>query len=1558
MRKKRWKQSIASALAVCMLSASLMPFQSTAREMAAKGLAYHVNHSIGASATASEEEREYWGADKAIDGIVNRDAASADQSRWSTNRDVNIGPKVLTVDLGKKQSFDSFVIEWERNNITGFDIEVSDDGKEYRTVYTKDDGVQIPSLTTTVELDQKESGRYVRLTVDGYNGGEGNWESVSLYEFKILEEKNGENLALNATASANGYESQTSFTPDKVNDGRRLDADKQSRWASAVGEGEKWLQLEFDEETKIGTVVLEWERRNATDYKIQISDNGVDWKDVKVFTKAPTEKLQTIVFDEVETAKYVRLYINDFESDSEGVDWATVSVYEFEVYEDRMDMESEKSLAEVAAGLEVPAVTKGQDTFVLPKVPSGVEIELIGADYEQIIDRDLTIHEPLVDSEVEVNFRLKRGEEELETAAFSVLVPGKYMGNTGNEKPKVIPELAEWAGRDGDFEIADTSRIVVNENDKSALSYMAEEFRKDYKDVMGKDIQIVYGTENDAKAHDFYFTLGSSDAGLKEEGYYMDIQDFLKCEAVDSQGAYWSTRSILQILKQTGGAIAKGEVRDYPKYELRGFMMDVARKTISRETIDSVLKEMAWYKLNDFQIHLNDNSFVNEYDTEEKAMKGYSGFRLESDVKKGGNNGLNQADLTSKDLFYTKDEFRNLILDARKKGIDIVPEFDTPAHSLAFTKVRPDLRFNTTPKGCDHLNLHEKYNETFEFITSVWDEYLTGENPVFDADTTVNIGTDEYDGTYAEQFRKYTDDMLSHIQDTGRSVRLWGSLSQRDGQTPVRSEDVQMNIWNTTWAVPKDMYEAGYDMINMEDSVLYIVPGAEYYHDYLDAKYLYENWEANKMGGTVIPAGSDQMLGASFALWNDKVDMHANGLTETDIYDRFASALPAMASKLWGEGEDLSYVKMEETADIIGEAPNNNPYMEETTDADNYYMEYTFEDGKETDDSSDNNRGLTKTEGISFRNEELVLDKDVSYAQSPIEKLGMGNVLSFDITLTEKPKAGQILFEEDSEYRTHDIRILEDGTLGFTREEYVYSFGYTLPVGEKVHLDIEAGQDKTTLYVNGEMYNAIGKYTFNGEVKKDNITNSGFSLPLQRIGSNENAVRAHLDNIKVVKGEYVNPYLMDSSKFEVKADSEQTGNEIAKAFDKDESTFWHSSWNPFVALPAEVVIDMKETAVINKLTYLPRQDNNNNGQIKKYSIYVSKTGEDDDWMAVVEDGTWKADTTWKTASFEPVEARYVKFVAEEGTGDSSGNTFACAAEFNLYRSSLKDPEEPTEGISTAVLEYAISLTKDVSTDGVVESVVERYNAALGNAKDILRRVQEGDTTVTQEMVDNAWKELISAMQYLSFKQGDKTDLAKVIALAEEMNSNMDSYLENGKETFVAALEAAKAVQTDGDAMQEEVNAAWKELLTAMAGLQKIPDKTALEELLNKAEGLNEADYEAVSFAAFRTAFTDAKAVYEDEQATTAEVKAAAEELEGAIAKLTPAKDTDGSTTTSSQDKGTSGDKKDTNTSNTSNAAKGTTTKSAKTGDEANAALPAVAGILAAAAATIVWKKRK
>ena len=135
-----------------------------------------------------------------------------------------------------------------------------------------------------------------------------------------------------------------------------------------------------------------------------------------------------------------------------------------------------------------------------------------------------------------------------------------------------------------------------------------------------------------------------------------------------------------------------------------------------------------------------------------------------------------------------------------------------------------------------------------------------------------------------------------------------------------------MNIWNTGWANPNAMYNQGFDLINMVDGTLYMVPGAGYYYDYLNSQNLYNNWQPNNMSGTIIPAGAEQMLGSSYAIWNDMVDRKANGISEYDIYDRFASALPSMSSKLWGDGEDLTYNELVKVNEVLEEAPGSNPF--------------------------------------------------------------------------------------------------------------------------------------------------------------------------------------------------------------------------------------------------------------------------------------------------------------------------------------------------------------------------------------------------------------------------------------------------------------------------------------------------------------------------------------------------------------------------------------------------------------------------------------------------------
>ena len=223
-----------------------------------------------------------------------------------------------------------------------------------------------------------------------------------------------------------------------------------------------------------------------------------------------------------------------------------------------------------------------------------------------------------------------------------------------------------------------------------------------------------------------------------------------------------------------------------------------------------------------------------------------------------------------------------------------------------------------------------------------------------------------------------------------------------------------------------------------------------------------------------------------------------------------------------------------------------------------------------------------------------------------------------------------------------------------------------------------------------------------------------------------------------------------------------------------------------------------------------------------------------------------------------------------GTPLTDGKTDVGAAEY-------------TAPVSIAVLEYMIEIARTADTEGVVPAVVEKFNKCLADAEDLLARAQAQDASVTQEMVDESWGELMRIMQMLSFRQGDKTDLGKVIEMADGLD--LEKYLDAGQDEFKAALEEAKAVEADENAMQDEVDRAWNKLLTAMGNLRLIPDKDLLEELISQAQAVNAAEYTEESVQALNSALARAVAVYNDGQADEAQVKAVETELRASLDQL-------------------------------------------------------------------------
>lgn len=213
--------------------------------------------------------------------------------------------------------------------------------------------------------------------------------------------------------------------------------------------------------------------------------------------------------------------------------------------------------------------------------------------------------------------------------------------------------------------------------------------------------------------------------------------------------------------------------------------------------------------------------------------------------------------------------------------------------------------------------------------------------------------------------------------------------------------------------------------------------------------------------------------------------------------------------------------------------------------------------------------------------------------------------------------------------------------------------------------------------------------------------------------------------------------------------------------------------------------------------------------------------------------------------------------------------------------------ESAQPVRIQLLQAAYDLVKDADLTDVVESIVELYNERISAAEALLARAEAGDPALTQEEVDQSAEDLIEIVQYLSFT-GNKDELEKVITAAQEMEAELDKYLEKGQAEFLAALETAENVMADGDALQEEINDVMLQLVKGMADLRLRPDKSLLEELLKEANGKNKESYTEESYQNLLSAISVADAAYSNLEADQEEVDGAAELLRAAIDSLEPA----------------------------------------------------------------------
>lgn len=1665
---------------------------------------------------ASDRQVEVSSVEAALPGNVGGLVVDGDnETRWScdamktgTSEDQEQTPQWLVIDLEAPETdVDSITINFYKK-VWGAQYKIqtastNDEDTEWKDVKSiehasgslADDYVE--EITDVGTLD-----RYVRFYFEKVNpqaAGTG----VSIREIEIMGKQlvTG-NISLDKSVEVSTVENAM---PQNVGD-NTVDGDSATRWSSEKmkengftdddAQTAQWLVIDLGtdqsvvDDIKIDFYLKVW----ATKYRIETaaSRDAESWTTVAEVDRTSSDGAddQTDTFSgnqllTTDLQRYVRFYFEKINVNAGGTG---VSVREITINgtQPYVSTPGESMTAEeVMQGItEIPALTADSTKVELPDVPEGFEIAVIGSDKEQVISNDGVITDRNIgDREVtilvEVSSVTENDEEEADTARknFTLTVPSKnafypeYFPavDNPNSKPAVIPTLQEWYGYEGNYTLSEESRIVINDAANVGLQAAAENMQGDLEEFAGVKPEIVSGTAADASSADIYIESQTEDIyDTGDEGYFMTTdENGVRIYSSTYTGALYGTVTAEQILWQDDGNdnIPCGVIRDYPDYEIRSVMFDVGRIPHRLQYLQDYTKILTWYKMNEFQLHLNDD-FTYSPEGLPSGSEWNGMHRLESDAFPSLTE--NQAYTGERfeyfnevygDPVYTKDDYRNLEDMANAGGIDLIPEIDTPSHSNAYIRYaqeNPDeidwlgpIQSNNNAQmlaldiNSSNANEAAKAQTARKFMEALYDDYLGGDDPVFSGDT-VNIGADEYwDKSNPEAYRQYVVFLDELMQKYGKTTRMWGALKLFPGETEISPDNIILDIWATYEDDPIARLEDGFRVVNFPQPYLYTTPGRDH-KDMIVEEWLFKNWDPTIFNGNIrAEAGEPLLLGAKASIWGDEF---REGIVEADLHERALRSVAMVAEKTWGGSEKTDdYIAYQETFDRLQEGPGTQIAMTIDSQTD-VVADYDMSRTEETDgtitvkDSSGNGYDAQVTNGkVVEVDGEMMIEFDGSTVMTtPLQTLAYPYTVSFDVKASEGNTEDSLLFSG------YDGQLLAKGLdndyISLNRSFYHQSFDYEIPEDESVTVTIVGTARNTKMYVDGQLV----KMLYSSDSGKSDEYFSTFVFPMEEIGEN---FHGYIGNIKAynkaLEPDMIRTDTADVTEVNValnrNAYSERFGNQpdlntgllkyhpASKATDGDKAdaeaeitstdpnSYWISSNNNSDYL----MVDLGEERQVSRVVLTWEGQYTAGG----FDIQVSTDGSE--WQTVKQ---VRGNTSSVTEVIldTPAAARYVKMqgvsrnanyygvremevyekvdrsglsglLAEvkqviadkdlENSGDETAialveavipaenamdNAAAAQKEieaaqavlsekYEAYKESAGEPEPP-ETLDTDLLEYTIGLASSADLTDVVPAVVERFNAAFASAQEILEKAKAGDPSITQEMIDESWREMISVMQYLSFRQGDKSDLEKVVAMAEELD--LDKYLDEGKDAFEAALANAQAVLADENAMQDSVDPAWRELLKAMSELRLKPDKSALEDLIAQAQGLNEADYEETSFRAMLSVLAEVQTVYDDSSAAQDEIDAAAEKLQAALDGLTAKADapagTDGSQNAGDAQDTAGGEKQtgaDSGQADESGESKTAAGKAVKTGDTFTYMLWAAA-VLAAGAVILLEKKKQ
>jgi len=212
---------------------------------------------------------------------------------------------------------------------------------------------------------------------------------------------------------------------------------------------------------------------------------------------------------------------------------------------------------------------------------------------------------------------------------------------------------------------------------------------------------------------------------IPNEGYALHVfDDHIQIKASTQAGIFYGFQTLLQLFpteiynkqrqRDIGWTIEGVDINDDPSYPWRGMMLDVSRYFFDKDYVKKFIDMMAMYKLNTLHLHLIDDAGWRLEIKKYPLLTSVGAWRGEDEKRTGG--------------YYTQEDIKEMVAYAALKNIDIIPEIEIPAHTLAAIAAYPFLSCDEKPVKVQeqHSISGELYcvgkESTFEFLEDVFAE--------------------------------------------------------------------------------------------------------------------------------------------------------------------------------------------------------------------------------------------------------------------------------------------------------------------------------------------------------------------------------------------------------------------------------------------------------------------------------------------------------------------------------------------------------------------------------------------------------------------------------------------------------------------------------------------------------------------------------------------------------------------------------------------------------------------------------------------------------------------